>query len=70
MAEVEEKQGRTVYAQMRIMPINTEKNTQPVQNFVQSPLKRFAATAAEMTIVVENTKPPTSNPSFRADGEK
>jgi hypothetical protein len=48
-------QGRTVYANMRIMPINTEKNTQPVQNFVHSPLNRFAAIAAEMTIVVENS---------------
>jgi hypothetical protein len=44
-----------VYAQMRIMPINTEKNTQPVQTLVFIPLKRFAAIAAEMTIVVENS---------------
>jgi hypothetical protein len=55
---------------MRIMPINTEKNTQTVQTLVLRPLKRFAAIAAEMTIVVENSKPPTSNPSSRADGEK
>jgi hypothetical protein len=55
---------------MSIMPINTEKNTQPVQNFVLSPLKRFAAIAAEMTIVVENSNWATSYPSFRAEGDK
>jgi hypothetical protein len=40
---------------MRIMPIATEKNIQPVQNLVLRPLKRFATIAAEMTIVVENS---------------
>jgi len=55
---------------MKMMPKNMAKNIQPVQTLVLRPLKRFAAIAAEMTIVVENSKPPTSYPSFRADGEK
>ena len=49
------KGGRTVYIQMRTMPINTAANTQTVQTFVESPLNRFAAVAAAMTIVVENS---------------
>lgn len=47
--------GHTVYAQMRMMPIKTEKNTQAVQNLVLSPLNKLAAVAAAMTIVVENS---------------
>jgi hypothetical protein len=50
-----EEGGRTVYTQMRTMPINTATNTQTVQTFVRSPLNRFAAVAAATTITVENS---------------
>jgi hypothetical protein len=55
---------------MRMMPMNTEKNTQPVQNLVLSPLKRFATIAADITIVVENSTLAMSNPSILPEGEK
>jgi hypothetical protein len=55
---------------MRIMPMNTAKNTQAVQTLIVSPLKRFATIAAEITIVVENSTRATSYPSFLAEGEK
>jgi len=48
---MKKKRRLTVYNNIKKSPINTAKNTQPVQTFVLRPLKKFAVNAAENAMV-------------------